>query len=69
MRLAISWSVALALLALVACTLLLLPHADRSAGERRSIALLTAGWLAQLGIRQALGTLGAVHRGMQDTAT
>ena len=26
--------------------------------ERRSIALLAAGWLAQLGIRQALGTVG-----------
>lgn len=53
MRLAMSWSVALALLALVACTL----RSYRTLTlrwERRSIALLTAGWLAQLGIRQAL---------------
>ena len=53
MRLAMSWSVALALLALVACTL----RSYRTLmlrWERRSIALLTAGWLAQLGIRQAL---------------
>ena len=53
MRLAMSWSVALVLLALVACTL----RSYRTLTlrwERRSIALLTAGWLAQLGIRQAL---------------
>lgn len=53
MRLAMSWSVVLALLALVACTL----RSYRTLTlrwERRSIALLTAGWLAQLGIRQAL---------------
>ena len=53
MRLAMSWSVALALLALVACTL----RSYRTLTlrwDRRSIALLTAGWLAQLGIRQAL---------------
>ena len=53
MRLVMSWSVALALLALVACTL----RSYRTLTlrwERRSIALLTAGWLAQLGIRQAL---------------
>ena len=53
MRLAMSWSVALALLALVASTL----RSYRTLTlrwERRSIALLTAGWLAQLGIRQAL---------------
>ena len=53
MRLAMSWSVALALLALVACTL----RSYRTLTlrwERRSIALLTIGWLAQLGIRQAL---------------
>ena len=53
MRLAMSWSVALALLTLVACTL----RSYRTLTlrwERRSIALLTAGWLAQLGIRQAL---------------
>ena len=53
MRLAMSWSVVLALLALVACTL----RSYRTLTlrwERRSIALLTIGWLAQLGIRQAL---------------
>ena len=53
MRLAMSWSVALALLTLVACTL----RSYRTLTlrwERRSIALLTIGWLAQLGIRQAL---------------
>ena len=53
MRLAMSWSVALALLALVAYTL----RSYRTLTlrwERRSIALLAAGWLAQLGIRQAL---------------
>lgn len=53
MRLAMSWSVALVLLALVACTL----RSYRTLTlrwERRSIALLTIGWLAQLGIRQAL---------------
>ena len=53
MRLAMSWSVALALLALVACTLRSY-RALTLRWERRSIALLTIGWLAQLGIRQAL---------------
>ena len=53
LRLAISWSVALVLLTLVACTL----RSYRTLTlrwERRSIALLTIGWIAQLGIRQAL---------------
>ena len=53
LRLAMSWSVALVLLALVAYTL----RSYRTLTlrwERRSIALLTIGWLAQLGIRQAL---------------
>ena len=53
MRLAIAWGQALYLLVMLLCTL----RSYRTLTlrwERRSIALLTIGWLAQLGIRQAL---------------
>ena len=52
-RLAIAWGQALCLLVMLLCTL----RSYRTLmlrWERRSIALLTIGWLAQLGIRQAL---------------
>lgn len=53
LRLLFSWIIALLLLTMIACTLYSY-RAQVVRWERRSIALLTAGWLAQLGIRQAL---------------
>lgn len=54
LRLAMSWSVALVLLALVACTLRSY-RAQVVRWGKRNIALLAAGWLAHLGSRYALG--------------